>query len=124
MPKGSVSVEITRATDARRRDSGLAERAYVLIRERIVRGEYLMGQVISRRRIATDLGIGFLPASEALLRLEYEGLLESRPRAGTRIRIPSRIDVEGHFIVREALEVQAAMMFARTSTPGVPPEVV
>lgn len=99
-----------------RADSGLAERAYVLIRDRVVHGEYLMGQVISRRRIATDLGIGFLPASEALLRLEYEGLLESRPRAGTRIRIPTRQDMYGHFVVREALQVQAAMMFAQCAT--------
>jgi len=83
------------------------------MRERILRGDYALGQVISRRRIAADLGVSFLPASEALLRLECEGLLESRPRAGTRIRIPNRLDVEGHFVVREALEVQAAMIFSQ-----------
>jgi GntR family transcriptional regulator, rspAB operon transcriptional repressor len=92
--------------------SGLARRAYATMLERIVRGDYAIGQVISRRKIAADLGISFLPASEAFLRLECEGLLESRPRAGTRIRIPTRQDVEGHFTVREALEVQAAMAFA------------
>ena len=52
--------------------------------------------------------MSFLPVSEALLRLEIEGLLESRPRAGTRVRIPSPEDVQGHYVVREALEVQAA----------------
>ena len=62
--------------------------------------------------------MSFLPVSEALLRLEIEGLLESRPRAGTRVRIPSPEDVQGHYVVREALEVQAAMRFARVSTPG------
>jgi DNA-binding GntR family transcriptional regulator len=81
-----------------------------------VRGEYLMGEVISRRRIAAELGISFLPASEALLRLECEGLLESKPRAGTRIRIPTREVMQGHFAVREALQVQAAMMFAQRAT--------
>jgi DNA-binding GntR family transcriptional regulator len=119
MPKGSGPVEGFRKSAAPcspNADRGLANQAYALIRERIVRGEYLMGQVISRRRIATDLGIGFLPASEALLRLEYEGLLESRPRAGTRIRIPTRQDMQGHFVVREALQVQAAMMFAQHAT--------
>src|SRR5260370_23278456 len=75
-----------------------------------------MGQVISRRKIAVELGMSFLPVSEALLRLEFEGLLESRPRAGTRVRIPSREDVRGHYIVREALEVQAAMLFAEVAT--------
>jgi DNA-binding GntR family transcriptional regulator len=54
--------------------------------------------------------------SEALIRLEFEGLLESRPRAGTRIRIPSREDVKGHYVVREALETQAATLFAERAT--------
>ena len=48
--------------------------------------------------------MSFLPVSEALLRLEFEGLLESRPRAGTRVRIPSPDDVRGHYLVRETLE--------------------
>ena len=48
----------------------------------------------------------------ALLGLESEGLLESRPRAGTRVRIPSPEDVRGHYVVREALEVQAAKLTA------------
>ena len=60
--------------------------------------------------------MSFLPVSEALLRLEHEGLLESRPRAGTRVRVPTRHDVQGHYVVREALEVQAAMLFATQST--------
>src|SRR5436309_6853185 len=71
-----------------------------------------IGQSVSRRKLAAELGMSFLPVSEALLRLEFEGLLESRPRAGTRVRIPSREDVRGHYIVREALEVQSAMLFA------------
>jgi DNA-binding GntR family transcriptional regulator len=67
--------------------------------------------------------MSFLPVSEALLRLEIEGLLESRPRAGTRVRIPSPEDVQGHYVVREALEVQAAMRFAQFATPSERAEV-
>jgi len=94
----------------------LAAEAYEFVKQRILRGELPMGQVISRRKIAAELGMSFLPVSEALLRLEFEGLLESRPRAGTRVRIPSREDVRGHYIVREALEVQAARLFAEVAT--------
>src|ERR1019366_7091819 len=94
-------------------ESSLAAEAYVYIRERLLRGEIAIGQVISRRKIAADLGMSFLPVSEAFLRLEFEGLLESRPRAGTRVRIPSREDVRGHYLVREALEVQAAKLFTQ-----------
>jgi DNA-binding GntR family transcriptional regulator len=95
----------------------LAGEAYVIIRERILRGEVAIGQVISRRKIAAELGMSFLPVSEAFLRLEFEGLLESRPRAGTRVRIPSREDVRGHYLVREALEVEAARLFTEIATP-------
>ena len=96
--------------------SDLAGEAYVTIRERILRGEVAIGQVISRRKIAAELGMSFLPVSEAFLRLEFEGLLESRPRAGTRVRIPSREDVKGHYLVREALEVEAARLFTEMAT--------
>src|SRR2546426_10755518 len=95
--------------------SSLASEAYEFVKHRILRGELIMGQVISRRKVAAELGMSFLPVSEALLRLEFEGLLESRPRAGTRVRIPSREDVRGHYIVREALEAQAARLFASRS---------
>src|SRR5439155_25899853 len=94
----------------------LAAEAYEFVKQRILRGELPMGQVISRRKIAAELGMSFLPVSEALLGLEFEGLLESRRPAGTRVRIPSREDVRGHFIVREALEVQAAILFATGAT--------
>jgi DNA-binding GntR family transcriptional regulator len=96
--------------------ASLAAEAYQFVKQRILHGELPMGQVISRRKIAAELGMSFLPVSEALLRLEFEGLLESRPRAGTRVRIPSRDDVRGHYIVREALEVQASMLFASVAT--------
>jgi DNA-binding GntR family transcriptional regulator len=94
----------------------LAGEAYVILRERILRGELAIGKVISRRKIATELGMSMLPVSEALQRLEFEGLLESRPRAGTRVKIPTEEDVRGHYVVREALEVQAAKLFATVST--------
>src|SRR6266852_5886750 len=97
--------------------STLANAAYGVVRRRILRGQLSLGQAVSRRKLAAELGMSFLPVSEALLRLEFEGLLESRPRAGTRVRIPARQDVRGHYVVREALEVQAARLFAEMATP-------
>jgi DNA-binding GntR family transcriptional regulator len=94
----------------------LAGEAYVILRERILRGALPIGKVISRRKIATELGMSMLPVSEALQRLEFEGLLESRPRAGTRVKVPTEEDVRGHYVVREALEVQAAKLFAAEAT--------
>jgi len=96
--------------------STLANAAYGVVRRRILRGQLSLGQAVSRRKLAAELGMSFLPVSEALLRLEFEGLLESRPRAGTRVRIPSADDVRGHYLVRETLETQAARLFAQVAS--------
>ena len=94
----------------------LAGEAYVIVRERILRGELAIGHVISRRQLAAELGMSLLPVSEAFQRLELEGLLESRPRAGTRVKIPNEQDVRGHYILRQALEAEAARLFAEVAT--------
>jgi GntR family transcriptional regulator, rspAB operon transcriptional repressor len=99
-------------------DNSLSTKAYTILRHRILRGELPLGGVISRRKIAVELGMSLLPVMEALVRLEFEGLLESRPRAGTRVRIPTREDVIGHSVVREALEGQAARLVASHATPA------
>lgn len=96
--------------------ASLAAEAYAVVRRRILRGEIGLGQVISRRKLASELSMSFLPVSEALQRLEFEGLLESRPRAGTRVRIPSADDVKGQYVVREALEAEAAVRFTQSAT--------
>src|SRR5580765_7744903 len=96
--------------------STLANAAYGIVRRRLLRGQLSLGQAVSRRKLAAERGMSFLPVSEALLRLEVEGLLESRPRAGTRVRIPSPDDVRGHYLVREILEAEAARLFAQVAT--------
>jgi DNA-binding GntR family transcriptional regulator len=57
-----------------------------------------------------------LPVSQALRRLEAEGFLESRARAGTRVRVPTAKDIEDRYEIREALETQAARLFAAKAT--------
>jgi DNA-binding GntR family transcriptional regulator len=94
----------------------LASEAYDVVRDRILRGELPIGKVISRRKLATELGMSLLPISEAFMRLEIEGLLESRARAGTRVRIPTEQDVRGHYVVRQALEAESAWLFAEVAT--------
>src|SRR5215471_2246502 len=96
--------------------ASLAEQAYLSIRERILRGQLALGQVLSRRRLAEELGMSMLPITEAVQRLQAEGLLESRPQVGTRVRIPGEQDVRELFIIREALESQSARIFAERAT--------
>ena len=90
---------------------------YAVMRRRILRGDLAMGEVISRRRIAADLSTSMQTVTAALLRLECEGLLEHRARSGTRIPIPAADDVRGHYVVLEALVVQAVSRFVEAATP-------
>jgi len=94
----------------------LADQAYFLVRDRILSGAIPPGAVLSRRRLADELGMSFLPISEAVQRLESEGLLESRPRVGTRVRTPTPDEVRGRYVVREALEAQSARLCCERAT--------
>ena len=96
--------------------SSLAEHAYAKILDKILKGEYPLGAALSRRRIGSEFGMSFLPISEAIKRLEQEGLVESRPRVGTRVRIPTPQDVRDRHIIREALEAQSARLFAEKAS--------
>lgn len=94
----------------------LSSRAYQQIRDEILSGDLSIGDVLSRRRLAERLNMSFLPITEALKCLETEGLVESRPRIGTRVRIPSEQDVRDINVIREALESQAARLCAQHIT--------
>jgi DNA-binding GntR family transcriptional regulator len=93
-----------------------ADRAYLEIRNSILKGNLPVGVALSRRKLASELHISVPPVTEALLRLESEGLVESKPRVGTRVRIPTRQEVEDRSLLREALETQAARLFAERAT--------
>jgi GntR family transcriptional regulator, rspAB operon transcriptional repressor len=94
----------------------LSNRAYQQIRDEILRGDLSIGDVLSRRRLAERLNMSFLPITEALKCLETEGLVESRPRIGTRVRVPSEQDIRDSNVIREALESQAARLCAQSVT--------
>jgi DNA-binding GntR family transcriptional regulator len=94
----------------------LADEAYLAIRDDILRGKLRPGGPLSRRRLAGELGMSVLPVSDALRRLEEDGLVESRARAGTRVKIPSETEVRELYELREALESQTARLFAERST--------
>ena len=95
----------------------LADQACLSIREEILRGRLRPGAPLSRRRLARELSMSVVPVADALRRLEEAGLVESRSRAGTRVRIPSESDVRNLYELREALESQSARLFTERATP-------
>ena len=94
----------------------LSERAYLHLREQILKGQLTLGAALSRRKLAAQFGMSLLPVAEALQRLEGEGLVESRPRIGTRVYLPTAQDIRERYEIREALESQAARLFAEKAT--------
>lgn len=113
-----------RSIKGRSRYDSLSERAYQQIRDKILRGEYPLGAALSRRTLADELGMSFLPVSEALQRLELDGFVESKPRVGTRVRVPSKQDIRERYMLREALETQAARVFVARATDEARRELV
>jgi len=99
-------------------EDSLVAQAYSGIREEIMRGRLRPGMPLSRRNLAEQLGMSLIPVAEALRKLEDDGLVESRPRAGTRVRLHTEDDVRGLYELREALESQSARLFSQRATPG------
>jgi DNA-binding GntR family transcriptional regulator len=62
--------------------------------------------------------MSFVPISEALQHLEIDGLVESKARVGTRVRVPTREDVIERYALREALETQAARLCVENVDDG------
>jgi len=60
--------------------------------------------------------MSLLPVAQTLRQLESDKLVESRPRAWTRVRIPAAERVRGRCIVREALEAQPARLCCLQAT--------
>ncbi len=98
------------------RRKSLYDQAYEQVRNEILSGKLAIGDILSRRRLAARFKMSFLPITEALKRLEVEGLVESLPRIGTRVRIPNEQSIRDNNVIREALESQAARLCAQNIT--------
>jgi DNA-binding GntR family transcriptional regulator len=94
----------------------LSSKAYFLIRDRILCGDICPGEALSPRQLAQEFQMSLVPVSQALRQLESDKLVESRPRAGTRVRVPRPEEVRGQCIVREALEAQSARLCCARAT--------
>jgi DNA-binding GntR family transcriptional regulator len=86
----------------------LSDRVYKTVRELIVNQAFPPGSKIKIDQLCRDLGVSRTPITEALRRLETEGLLESVPRHGVFVLNYSVERIEHLFVVREVLEGAAA----------------
>lgn len=94
----------------------LAGRVYRTLQGEITTGAIRPGRRLVRREIAKRLGVSPIPVIEALLRLEQDGLVESRPNHGARVKEVTLETIVNECMLREAIECQVARLVAESAT--------
>ena len=85
----------------------LTDEIHNIVRDRILKGEYKIGQKIKETQIADELKVSRTPIREAFKQLENEGLIDYVPNRGCFAKGFTSQDIEDLYAVRKALEVLA-----------------
>jgi DNA-binding GntR family transcriptional regulator len=96
----------------------LSEKAYHLIKEKIITLELKPLAVIDEQALMKELGLGRTPIREALHQLAAEGLVIIAPRRGMFVADISITDLQKVFEVRVLIEGFCAQLAAQRATPG------
>ncbi len=95
----------------------LAKIAYKALRNSILTGKLIQGEIYNEMSLAKDLGISRTPVREALLELSSQGLISFLPRKGLIVNYPTKRDIEEIFELRKAIEIMAVEIVANASPP-------
>jgi DNA-binding GntR family transcriptional regulator len=82
----------------------LTEEIAGTIRDRILLGEYRIGEKLNESKIATELRVSRTPVREAIKQLESEGLIDNIPNRGPYALGFSVKDIEDIYSVRAVVE--------------------
>lgn len=88
--RGSVTVEVTNA-----------------LRQAIVTLAMPPGSAIDKTKVCEQLGVSRFPVSEALARLQIEGLVDIAPQRGSTVSLVRIADVREYMLIRKGLESEA-----------------
>ena len=75
-----------------------------VIRARILKGEYKIGEKIKETHVAEELSVSRTPIRKAFKQLEEEGLIEYVPNKGCFAKGFTKRDIEDVYAVRKVLE--------------------
>lgn len=89
-----------------------AQQAYKRIRKLLIMGHLPHKKRMSLRPLAGQLNMSVVPVSEAVRKLEQEGLLITQPQSGIYLRRLKPSEKRQMNLIRQALEVQAARLVA------------
>ena len=95
----------------------IRRKVYNHLREQILSGQIAPQQRLIETKIAQEIGTSRTPVREALHNLEVEGLIESIPRVGYRVRCLNPTEVEEICAIRATIEGMAAD-WAMNKAPG------
>jgi DNA-binding GntR family transcriptional regulator len=95
----------------------IRRKVYNHLREQILSGQIAPQQRLIETKIAQEIGTSRTPVREALHNLEVEGLIESIPRVGYRVRFLNSTEVEEICAIRATIEGMAAD-WAMNKAPG------
>jgi DNA-binding GntR family transcriptional regulator len=93
---------------------GATARVVEALRSAIVMHAFEPGAVLDKARLCERLGVSRFPVSEALARLQAQGLVEIQPQRGTTVSLIRLSDVRENMFLRKALEAEAVRSLART----------
>lgn len=96
----------------------VGDRVYGEMRDRILSGELGSGMRLVQRKLASELGVSIIPVSEALRRLESEGLVICHAGLGAQVKTWTPDDVTGIHLLREYLEAATSKLFAEKASPA------
>jgi DNA-binding GntR family transcriptional regulator len=96
-----------------------AEKAYDLLKQRLVAGSYAPGAQLKEEHIARELGLSRTPVRAALKQLIDDGLAALDGRRGVRAAEWTDADIMETYHLRSLLEAHAAERAAQRKDPGV-----
>ena len=94
LTRGSVTTEVTHA-----------------LRQAIVSLALPPGSPIDKTEVCAQLGVSRFPVSEALARLQAEGLVDIAPQRGSTVSLVRIADVREYMLIRKGLESEALRVF-------------
>jgi DNA-binding GntR family transcriptional regulator len=97
---------------------GTTERVRAVLREAIVASELAPGVDIDKQAVCERLGVSRFPVSEALARLQAEGLVEILPQRASRVTRIRIADVRQATFIRRALEAETVRVLAGSIGPA------
>jgi len=101
-----------------------AVRLFRTLEFEILAGKFQPGDRLVRRDLTKRFKLSQATVSEALWRLESEGLAESAPMYGTRVARITLQRIHDELVLREAMECQVARLAAGKAAPADKPQLI